>query len=300
MFDGSAGVGIMAPWRHGVSRTAKDSIRIWCPQGHQGLELMDAEVREHHWPRHFHETYAIGFNLAGSGAFFCRGAVRTPELGDLHFLHPGEIHTGQAQGGRSWRYRSLLLRPAFMDALVGQVSEKLRPLGFRQPVVRDEALAASLGRLFEALDRPCGGERLEDDSLILGVLGRVLLAHGNIDAPQTGTERTRVHRVKACIEDRFNESIPLQELARLAGLTPHHLIEVFQRETGVPPHAYQNLVRANRAKALLREGRPIAEVALACGYCDQSHLNRWFRRILGMTPRQFQAAGLSSKKRWPS
>ena len=279
-----------------MSHPWKDSIRIWCPRDRQGLELMDADVWEHHWPRHFHDAYTIGFQLAGSGAFFCRGSMRTPEPGSLHFIHPGEIHTGQPLGDRGWRYRSFLLSPAFMDTLVEQVTENPRALSFRQPVVQDEARALSLARLFDAFDRPAR-DQLEDDTRCLGILGGVLKVHGNLQATPPGTERARIRRIKACIEDRFAESIPLQELAQLAGLTPHHLIEVFQRETGVPPHAYQNLVRANRAKALLGEGRAIAEVALACGYCDQSHLNRWFRRILGMTPRQYQAAGLSSKNR---
>jgi AraC-like DNA-binding protein len=276
---------------------AKDSIRIWSPAGTRGLEVMDARVLEHHWPKHFHDAYTIGFNLGGTGAFFCHGATQAPVPGSLNLINPGDIHTGQATGGQAWRYRNFLLAPEFLQTLAGQVTGRPQALHFRQPVVHDRTLAMELFQLSEALERRPGMGPLEEQTLILRTLGRVLARHADLRTEPIGRERTAVHRAKACLEDRFHQAVTLPDLAAVARLTPHHLISVFQREVGVPPHAYLNLVRANRAKDLLSRGTPIAEVALACGYCDQSHLNRWFRKIHGITPNQYRLTGLSSKNR---
>ncbi|HWQ09261.1 MAG TPA: AraC family transcriptional regulator [Holophaga sp.] len=282
-----------------MARAMKDAIRIWRPEGIPGVELMDAQVLKHHWPKHFNEAYTVGFNVAGAGAFSCRGAMQVPVLGSLHLLTPQDLHTGQAAGEEAWVYRSLLLGPAFLEGLGEQIEGRRRPLSFRQPVVQDEGLSDALAHACGALDPRSGWstDALERESLLLETLGQVMRRYADLSAAARRPERRAVQRVRACIEDRFREPVTLEELSVLAGLAPHHMIDVFQRETGVPPHAYLNLVRVSRAKALLRQGGSLAEVALACGYCDQSHLNRWFRRITGLTPRQYQLGGLSSKTR---
>jgi AraC-like DNA-binding protein len=66
------------------------------------------------------------------------------------------------------------------------------------------------------------------------------------------------------------------------------LIRLFGDATGIPPHAYLRQVRVKRAKALLARGDSIANVAQATGFNDQSHLNRWFKRLLGITPGQYR------------
>ena len=73
----------------------------------------------------------------------------------------------------------------------------------------------------------------------------------------------------------------------MAGLSPFHLARLFAGAYGLPPHKYLEGLRVDRARALLAAGRPLAEVALAAGFASQSHLNRSFKRILGITPRAY-------------
>lgn len=67
-------------------------------------------------------------------------------------------------------------------------------------------------------------------------------------------------------------------------MSPFHLARSFTAHTGVAPHAYQLHLRVGRARALLAEGAAPAEVATRTGFCDQSHLGRHFRRLVGVTP----------------
>lgn len=82
------------------------------------------------------------------------------------------------------------------------------------------------------------------------------------------------------------------ELCERIGCSRRHLIKGFRAQVGVTPKLAAGIVRFNRATAILRgPGRPaLAEVALACGYHDQSHMTREFRRFGGATPGAFSAA----------
>jgi AraC-like DNA-binding protein len=66
-----------------------------------------------------------------------------------------------------------------------------------------------------------------------------------------------------------------------------HLARAFEKDVGLPPHVYLDMVRTQRARSLLDAGNPIADVAVAVGYADQSHLTHRFKRLLGITPGQY-------------
>ncbi|MEO8090722.1 MAG: helix-turn-helix transcriptional regulator [Gemmatimonadales bacterium] len=89
------------------------------------------------------------------------------------------------------------------------------------------------------------------------------------------------------LNDAFAERIPLDHLARAVGLTSYSVLRAFKRVMGIPPHAYLMQVRVERAKNLLQSCLPIAAVALRVGFADQSHLTRYFRRLVGVTPAVF-------------
>ncbi len=99
----------------------------------------------------------------------------------------------------------------------------------------------------------------------------------------------RLKRVLAYIDQHLAENIDLQKLATVAGLSQCHFSEMFKQSLGVPPYRYVLLQRIERAKRYLRQSnRPINDVALSCGFADQSHLTKHFRKSVGMTPRAFR------------
>jgi AraC-like DNA-binding protein len=90
--------------------------------------------------------------------------------------------------------------------------------------------------------------------------------------------------VKECLESRYAENMTLEELARIAHLSSFHLLRVFRKEVGLPPHAYQTRLRLSHAKALLAQAATIGEAALSAGFCDQSHFANHFRKVFGYAP----------------
>jgi len=82
-----------------------------------------------------------------------------------------------------------------------------------------------------------------------------------------------------------------EELAAIAQLSVFHFCRSFKRSTGFTPHQYVIQQRVERAKQLLKDGKMgISEVAIACGFTHQSHLNRHFKRLTGVPPKKFSTS----------
>jgi AraC-like DNA-binding protein len=96
-----------------------------------------------------------------------------------------------------------------------------------------------------------------------------------------------VLRAREYLGDHLDSRVTLDELAAAAGTDKFRLVRLFRDATGMPPHRYQLAQRIRLARRMLERGVPIAAVAAATGFVDQSHLHRHFRRGLDLTPREY-------------
>ncbi|MEO6788479.1 MAG: AraC family transcriptional regulator, partial [Chthoniobacteraceae bacterium] len=105
-----------------------------------------------------------------------------------------------------------------------------------------------------------------------------------------------VLRAVELMRRRMVEPISLEELADAAELSPFHFARQFKLATGHPPHDYLIRLRVDRAQELMRRERgwTMAAVAQDAGFSDQSHMARHFKRVLGVTPRQFADAKVAA------
>lgn len=112
----------------------------------------------------------------------------------------------------------------------------------------------------------------------------------DLRSPEAGeAEIAGVARVVEHVRDHLDESLRTDELARVAGLSPGQLDRRIRRVFGVTAARFVRKVRIGRAAELLeRSLLPIAEIALACGYADQSALTRQFHATVGMPPAAFR------------
>lgn len=105
-------------------------------------------------------------------------------------------------------------------------------------------------------------------------------------APKPGLSPAQMRQVNEFITRNLAQPITVAELAREAHLSAYHFMRLFKQNTGVSPHRYLIARRVEEAHALLRDGNHrVADAAYAVGFCDQSHLDRHFRRHYGYAPR---------------
>jgi AraC family transcriptional regulator len=114
--------------------------------------------------------------------------------------------------------------------------------------------------------------------------------------PLQGLGRAKLGRILEYMESNLDHNLTLAELAALVDLTPRYFCEVFKRAVGRPPHQFQLEQRIERAKTLLRTDEvPLSDIALMVGFSSQSHLNMYFRRIVGVTPARYRAELLGQR-----
>lgn len=98
-------------------------------------------------------------------------------------------------------------------------------------------------------------------------------------------------RVERHIEDNLDRALPIGELAGVAGLSNSYFSRAFKRTFGQAPHAFilgRRVERARREMLVSRE--PLCQIALSCGFADQAHLARTFRRQTGLAPSEWRRA----------
>jgi AraC-like DNA-binding protein len=101
----------------------------------------------------------------------------------------------------------------------------------------------------------------------------------------------RLRRVEEHVKAHFDHCISLSDLARVAGLSRMHFAAQFRAATGYRPREYLLHQRIEHAKSLLSDSEmPLAEIALAVGFCTQAHFSTVFKRIAGETPARWRCA----------
>lgn len=114
-----------------------------------------------------------------------------------------------------------------------------------------------------------------------------------VDLPPPGQTLSprQARRISEHIEANLDGELSLEAIAAVAGISVTHLTPLFRRSMGRSVHAYVMERRVHRARLLLLDRRmTIAEVALETGFAHQSHLARWMRRMIGLTPGQILRA----------
>jgi AraC-like DNA-binding protein len=250
-----------------------------------GLEAVSA-TSAHVFPKHTHDTYGIGFLSAGGQISASGRGQVAAEAGQLITVNPGEVHDGAPLGRTARSWHMLYLTPALVSESLSDLVSTVDDLEFEHPVFIDPAVRTLLGSLHHCLETAQGHEDAERfrEVLIL-LLGRTLTHSTVAPAPLPAS----LQRVRQRLDDDPASPADLKDLARDAGLSRFQLIRAFLRHTGLTPHAYLMQRRALLSRSLLSTGLAPAEVAAACGYVDQSHMHREFRRRFGLTPGAYRS-----------
>jgi AraC-like DNA-binding protein len=254
-------------------------------------ELLHVRFGRFDFARHAHDRVSFGLITSGAMRLEQAGGSLVARAGDVMLYDHDRVHWGGSERGSGWTVRSLYADPGRLAALARQCGFRQRgTIGFPTPVVRDGGMARRLLALHRAAE--AGAPRLETETLMLEVIVAAIADYGDGggDPAAAGAEPRAVRRARDYLEARVGEDVALEELAAAAGLSASRLARVFKRETGLPPHAYHGYLRVRRAQALLRDGMTVAATAAECGFVDQAHLTRAFKRHVGLTPGRFRAA----------
>ena len=196
-------------------------------------------------------------------------------------MNPDEAHTGYAVDNKPLSYRMFYVAP---EAVRGLVACGTMPC-FGDVAIKDSELARELLNFHGSLE--VSHDEFYSESAFTSLFSKLIYRHATrAPIPRTGKEPRAIRLIKEYLEDRYRVGARLTELVKLTHLDRAYLIRAFRSAVGMPPHRYLIQIRVRQAKRLIREGRPLAEVAAETGFADQSHLTRHFKSLTGLTPGQ--------------
>lgn len=225
----------------------------------------------------FHNASLIAVVEDGGFSVTTQAGSWLARPGSLIALGPGQVHRLKSQSSRGASYRMI------------QSSTGDRFAGFDRPVINDPRLAFAVQQAHTMLLHS-GAVRPALRQLSL-TLARVAAMYGMADAPAAiRDEAGIVARAQRFLLERLALPVKLESVALYCGVSVFHLVRVFRRAAGLPPHAWLTQQRINRARALLARGAAVADATYACGFNDQSHLTRQFHASVGVTPGRYRRA----------
>ncbi len=208
------------------------------------------------------------------------------------FMIPGGMDFGVRLGGALLTLHLYLRR-----AVIEEVSQSIQPgdptkvellprIGDSDPLIERLMLG-----IRDALhDGPTAGPYV--DYLGRAIAARLIRGHASsspIDRAPATMSHKQLARGMDFMQANLEDSIDLPAIAAVVGLSPSHFARQFRTATGVPPHQYLIRLRIERAKRLLSEtGIPVVAIAFACGFANQEHMTRLFRRGCDITPAAYR------------
>jgi AraC family transcriptional regulator len=231
---------------------------------------------------HVHERTCVATTLAG--------AFDSGMRGRSHWSTTSMVLTEPAAERHDNRFSSCGAHIVIVQPDGGLI-ERMRPFSRFLDAINhfaDAHIGLLARRLSAEVERPDAVTPLAVEALGLELLAIgarcAMLRETTASAPRW------LARVRDRLHDALTDAVSLDELAAIAGVHPGHLTRVFRRYYGRSIGAYQREVRLDHAcRRLTDTTAPLAEIASAAGFADQSHFTRVFRRCFGLTPGAWRA-----------
>lgn len=247
---------------------------------------------------HYHDCYEIYYLLSGRRNYFIKEDTYHVAAGDLLFINKNDVHQTSVLGYP--QHERIVMN--FTDDFLGTGHPLFRPellqvfqrknVLYRLKPQEQQYVEELFGRLAVEIKQKENGYEL---AVRLFIVQLLLFAYrkGDVEKPLTDDPLSPTHRriaeVVHYIGARYQQKLPLVELAGQFRMSPSYLSRTFKKVTGFSLVGFQNFNRIREAQALLQQtDHKVADIAVLVGFEQFAHFNRTFRRIVGVSPTRYR------------
>ncbi len=227
---------------------------------------------------HTHDGYSISLIQEGTHHFVIEGERMQADIGKVRIIHPYEEHETLSS---SWRHINLSLESSYIEERA--LSLQIEPPVIFSHLITDNILNDMLLHLYSIYTKEERHTIKElSDTLIHYLLKQHRLAY---TALPTFTDTTQLEKARSYIHAYAHDaSLNLDDVARKAQMSKYHFLRLFKQNFGRTPHQYLQNIRIDCVRKTIAQGRSLSQAAHDCGFYDQSHMIRIYKKFYGHTP----------------
>lgn len=256
-------------------------------------------------PYHWHPEYEILRILDGSFQLTINGQSLTAVKGDVIFIQGGTLHGGVPE---DCIYECIVFDMKLLISNNKICSKEIQQLIRHEASInltlpgRTGPLSNIINVLFTSVNEKKNGYEFVAQGalyIMFGLIYQMQLWHVNTSKPSASSSQIkRFKDVLNYIETHYTEQISLEDMARVADLSPRYFCRYFRKMTQCTPMEYIIYYRIECACDLLAQTQTsITDAALNCGFNDISYFIKAFHKAKGITPKQYQASSRHFSRR---
>jgi len=236
-----------------------------------------------YFPKHYHETYSMAMLYDGAKDFKLNNAQHILDNSNMATMNPCDIHYGNSVTDDGWKQLVIFFDEHAIKSFTEENQIKNKHFNFETMVSNDFQYRQDILTFCKSAIN--AESNLEVDHAYEQIIGRILAKEKHLSAEHKLNNCAGVKRSISLMHEVPDAKHRLNDLAKTANMSKFHYLRSFKDETGMTPHAYLNALRVERARKLLFSSpENLSDIAFDCGFADQAHLTRAYKKIYGMTP----------------
>ncbi|WP_062056486.1 AraC family transcriptional regulator [Aquimarina longa] len=251
------------------------------------LELFKGSFTSHQFKPHFHESYTIIFMDYGVGDYSNDSSNLILSTGSILIFNPYEVHTGKPVNNSPWNFLTMYIPIGIMKKAMDSFCLPIELPIFKENIINNKVLFKKGKAVFPNLIY--NQHNPKSEGLLMDFLKELIkrYAYTKIHNEPISKKFIVAKQIKEYLHTHYLEEVSTNDLSNLTGISEYGLIKSFKQYYQLPPHQYLVNLRIEKAKKLLSKKLSATEVAYQSGFFDQSHFTRHFKKIIGITPKQF-------------
>lgn len=270
-----------------MKKSIINSSKFWKPNIKEEILLYKGHFNAFESHKHVHEEYTITLVQAGEMNTFIDGFSHNFKESTILTINPDKVHACKTEKKIGYKYNSVYFKPSFLDHIF-QNDSLSKNIYFDKNTLENKNLYERFCSLI-LQDEKCLISTFDFECEFIDILKEIMhlnsTTHININSKH---HDSIIKKAKEYMNDNFHLELTLDDIVQELEISKYHFIKIFKEIMHVSPHTYLMLKRVEKAKQALQKGESLINTAYNCGFNDQSHLNRRFKAITGLTPGSYK------------
>lgn len=238
--------------------------------------------------KHSHNTVSIGANEDGPTELTCKDTICRLDLGALLLINPFEVHCCNPIKKQARTYHMMFLDPNWCYEIQKHIfnNEVKEFIPFKRTILASPKLYDEYIEVNKFLFS--NSFYIEKEERLIMFLSKLFEKECSFEESNIDNDNKEVEKIKNFIDENIDANITLLEISNEVNINQYKIIRLFNKTVYLTPHAYLMNAKINRAKELIKDGLSLSEVCYSLNFFDQSHFTKCFKRVVAVTPKQYQ------------